>query len=248
MRPAGLSLVLTDRNAQALCHIQDGLCRQFGVQVTAVPCDLTDSASVDAMLDQIDRAQMQFDMLLNVAGLDYEGAFLGCQRENIVQIVALNDAATLRITHAVLQRRSPGRRFFLVFVSSLASPFPMPLKATYAASKRFLLDFATALRQELKSQNVAVLALCPGGMATNETVCKAICAQGLWGSLTANPLEVVARRTLDRVLAGKATYVPGSINRFLVGLGRLLPRRCLAALIHWRWRKTQQKWLPAAPG
>ena len=79
----GYRLFLTDRNAQALCHIQDGLCRQFGVQVTAVPCDLTDSASVDAMLDQIDRAQMQFDMLLNVAGLDYEGAFLGCQRENL---------------------------------------------------------------------------------------------------------------------------------------------------------------------
>ena len=68
----GYRLFLTDRNAQALCHIQDGLCRQFGVQVTAVPCDLTDSASVDAMLDQIDRAQMQFDMLLNVAGLDYQ--------------------------------------------------------------------------------------------------------------------------------------------------------------------------------
>lgn len=244
----GYRLFLTDRNAQALCHIQDGLCRQFGVQVTAVPCDLTDSASVDAMLDQIDRAQMQFDMLLNVAGLDYEGAFLGCQRENIVQIVALNDAATLRITHAVLQRRSPGRRFFLVFVSSLASLFPMPLKATYAASKRFLLDFATALRQELKSQNVAVLALCPGGMATNEAVCNAIYAQGIWGSLTANPLEVVARRTLDRVLAGKSRYVPGVLNRFLIIVGRFLPRRCIAALVHWRWCKAQQKWLPVAPG
>ena len=41
----GYRLFLTDRNAQALCHIQDGLCRQFGVQVTAVPCDLTDSAA-----------------------------------------------------------------------------------------------------------------------------------------------------------------------------------------------------------
>ena len=118
----GYRLFLTDRNAQALCHIQDGLCRQFGVQVTAVPCDLTDSASVDAMLDQIDRAQMQFDMLLNVAGLDYEGAFLGCQRENIVQIVALNDAATLRITHAVLQRRSPPVFPGLCFQPGL--PFP----------------------------------------------------------------------------------------------------------------------------
>lgn len=244
----GYRLVLTDRDAQALRHIQAGLSRQFGVQVTAMPCDLTDSASVDAMLAQIDRAHLAFDMLLNVAGLDFEGPFLSCQRENVVQIVALNDAATLRVTHAILQRRRPGRRFFLVFVSSLASLFPMPRKATYAASKRFLLDFATALRQELKSQNAAVLVLCPGGMATNETVCQAIHAQGVWGNLTANPLEVVACRVLDRALAGKALYIPGMVNRLLAGFGRLLPRRWLAALIYRRWGKAQGKWLPARPG
>lgn len=85
----------------------------------------------------------------------------------------------------------------------------MPLKATYAASKRFLLDFAAALRQELRRENVNVLALCPAGMVTTEKTAAAIRAQGVWGAVTTNPLEVVARKTLDRALAGKAVYIPG---------------------------------------
>jgi short-subunit dehydrogenase len=68
----------------------------------------------------------------------------------------------------------------LVFVSSLASMFPMPHKAAYAASKRFLLDFATALRHELKTHNVRVLALCPGGLVTTKEAVRSIAAQGIW--------------------------------------------------------------------
>lgn len=111
----------------------------------AKACDLTDSAGVDALMAQASRLGLTFDMLLNVAGVDFEGGFLKRKREKVMRIVALNNEGTLRITHAVLQRRTPNRRFTVVLVSSLASLFPMPLKATYAASKRFLLDFGLAL-------------------------------------------------------------------------------------------------------
>ena len=121
--------------------------------------------------------------------------------------------------------------------------FPIPLKATYAASKIFLFDFATALRQELKSQNVDVMVLCPGGMVTNDAVIAAISAQGIWGELTANPLEVVARKMLDRALRGKSLYVPGALNKILSLLGKVIPRAWLAAAIYWQWSRAQKKWL-----
>jgi NAD(P)-dependent dehydrogenase (short-subunit alcohol dehydrogenase family) len=38
----------------------------------------------------------------------------------------------------------------------------MPLKAVYAASKRFLINFSIALRQELQADGGNVLALCRG--------------------------------------------------------------------------------------
>ena len=160
----GYNLFLTDINESGLNALQQGIERQFGVCVASRACDLTNAESVDVLLAVIDEHEIRFDMLLNIAGIDYEGGFLRRDREKIVKIVSLNDAATLRITHAILSRRKRDKHFTLVFVSSLASMFPMPLKATYAASKRFLLDFATSLRQELKNQDANVLTLCPGGL------------------------------------------------------------------------------------
>lgn len=239
----GYNLFLTDVNEEGLHCLQRGLERQFGVTVTTKACDLTSADSVDEMLDVIDRHNIRFDMLLNIAGLDFEGGFMGRDRENVVKIVSLNDAATLRITHAVLERRRQGGHFTIVFVSSLASMFPMPLKATYAASKRFLLDFAISLRQELKDQDANVLALCPGGMVTTREAMEGIAAQGFWGDATTNPLEVVARKTLDRALVGKGLYVPGCLNRTLSFLGKIVPRTLVASVVYWRWNHTQSKWL-----
>ncbi|MEA4823587.1 MAG: SDR family NAD(P)-dependent oxidoreductase [Clostridiaceae bacterium] len=242
----GYSLFLTDVNKEGLLCIQRGLERQFNVTVTTKACDLTSAESVDEMLAVIDRHNIRFDMLLNIAGLDFEGGFIGREREKVVKIVSLNDAATLRITHAVLERRRPGKHFIIVFVSSLASMFPMPLKATYAASKRFLLDFAISLRQELRNQDANVMALCPGGMVTTKEAMESITAQGFWGDATTNPLEVVARKTLDRALAGKSIYVPGVLNRTLSFFGKIVPRSCVAAVVYWRWNHAQRKWSDAA--
>lgn len=237
----GFNLFLTDVNEAGLRCLQSGLERQFSVTVTTKACDLTSAVSVDEMLKVIDNHNIRFDMLLNIAGLDFEGGFTGREREKVVKIVSLNDAATLRITHAILERRRTGKHFTIVFVSSLASMFPMPLKATYAASKRFLLDFATSLRQELKNQDADVLVLCPGGLVTTKEAMEGIAAQGFWGDATTNRLEVVARKTLDRALAGQGVYVPGSLNRTLAFLGRIIPRSWVAAVVYWRWNHVHSK-------
>ena len=152
----GYHLFLTDINKTGLESLRNGVERQFPVVVATMACDLTDDTDVDRLLAHLDTYGIQFDMLLNVAGLDFEGGFLEQSRKNVLTIVSLNICATLRITHAILSRRAIGKSFSLVFVSSLASQYPIPLKATYAASKRFLLDFAYALGEELKNRHVHV--------------------------------------------------------------------------------------------
>ena len=241
----GYNLFLVDINAEGLKSIQRGLERQFGITVTTASCDLTSDASVDALLQTIDAVGIRFDMLLNIAGVDYEGGFLERERKEIIRIISLNNEATLRITHAILTRRRAGNPFYLLFTSSLASMYPMPLKATYAASKRFLLDFSVALREELKDQGVQVLALCPGGLATTKEALSGIAAQGFWGDATTNPLEVVAAKTISRLETRGGVYIPGAVNRALNFCGGLLPRRWVAAAIYHRWNKAQQQWNPA---
>jgi len=244
----GYDLFLSDINAAGLERIRDGLTRQFAVRVRVRACDLTDERDVDAMMNEIDSLSMRFDMLLNVAGIDFEGGFMKRDREAVVKIVSINSAATLRITHAVLERRRGNAPFTLLFVSSLASMFPMPLKATYAASKRFLFDFALALRQELKEQHAGVTVLCPGGLATTAEAMSGIAAQGFWGNATTNRLEAVARGAIGRALRGKAVYIPGGLNRLLAFFGRIVPRSVVTSVVYNRFRGAQQKWLETGAG
>jgi hypothetical protein len=242
----GYNLFLTDINSEKLDLFKASLLRQHKVNVLARACDLTSEKSFHRLMEFIDRHDLRFDMLLNVAGVDHEGAFMATDSSRLQSIIDLDVTSTIRLTHAILQRRQSNRVFYLLFVSSLASFFPMPLKATYAASKRFLLDFSYALRQELKSQHVQVLTLCPAGLATTSRTLQAIIAQGLWGQLTTNRLEHVCQKTINRLISGKKIYVPGVINRVMKTIAYLIPRSLLAAMIFSRWENAQSKWMRTA--
>jgi len=62
----GYNLFLTDVNEESLVCIKCGLERQFDILVATAACDLTNTESVDKLLDIIDKNQIRFDMLLNV--------------------------------------------------------------------------------------------------------------------------------------------------------------------------------------
>lgn len=240
----GYNLYLTDINGSALQNFARGLMAQYRACVHTFICDVRSQSQINAVAEEIRKSGARIDMLLNVVGIDYEGGFTSQDIENIMSIVQINIEATLKITYEILKLRS-GEGFKILFVSSLASMFPIPLKATYAATKRFLLDFATALRQELKGEKVSVLTLCPGGLASNETALNCIVAQGFWGSATTNRLEVVAKKSISKLLKGKRLYIPGALNKMLYLVSRFIPRTALANILYGRWHNARRKRLQA---
>lgn len=237
------ALFLTDINQTKLEQIRQGVLRQYDVPVYTQACDLTDETDVQALFQHMDTLGMKADILLNIAGIDHEGGFTVQQSDNILRIVQINIEATLRVTHFALARRSLDSRFYIVNVSSLASLYPIPLKATYAASKRFLLDFSVALGEELKNKNVSVMALCPGGLATTREALLGIESQGFFGRITTNSLSSVAHKTITKVLLGRRVYVPGGINTLLRFMSKLVPATIIARLLHKRWQSAQSQWL-----
>ena len=133
------------------------------------------------------------------------------------------------------------RPFWIVTVSSLAAFFPIPVKATYAASKRFLLDFFLALRDEVAARGATVTVLCPAGLPTTVGVIDAIEAQGLIGQLTTLNVGLVAHRTVDHALRGRAIYIPGFLNQLMRRLGGLMPAALLSRLLGKRWRSVHRQ-------
>jgi hypothetical protein len=178
--------------------------------------------------------------LINVAGLDVEGSFKERTREELRGIIRLNVEGTLEVTHTILDRIDPMQPFWIITVSSLAAFFPIPVKATYAASKRFLLDFSMALRDEIKTRVATITVLCPAGLPTTPSAIEGIEAQGLLGQLTTRNVGWVARLTVDRALQGRRVVIPGWINQFMRWGGGLVPAAVLSGLLGRRWRSARQ--------
>lgn len=232
----GWSLVLTDLHLEPLETLAASLRTTYGVRVLCHACDLTDPASRAGLFERFERSHLRFWGLVNVAGTDFEGLFYEQSRAQIRTILRLNIEGTLEMTHAALSFRDPLVPFRIITVASLAAFYPMPVKATYAASKRFLLDFSLALRSEVRELGATVTVLCPAGMPTNPGVIQAIDAQGWMGQVTTRDVGRVANQTLNAALRGKAVVIPGAINRLLQIGGSLLPTSLVVSLVGSRWK------------
>jgi uncharacterized protein len=237
----GFDLFLTDMRDASLETLARGLHRSYGAKVLWRACDLSDAESRARLFEALAAEELTFWSLINVAGTDFEGEFTTRSIEQVRAIVRVNIEGTLEMTHALLGRRDPMAPFRIINVASMAAFYPMPVKATYAASKRFLLDFSLALREEMQDRGVTVTVLCPGGLYTNQECIDAIEAQGLAGHLTAQSIGSVAANALDSALRGQALCIPGAFNRMIQVLGSLLPPAWVVGFIGMRWKAVRRK-------
>ena len=237
----GWDLFLTDLLDERLHHLATGLELLYGINTLTRACDLTDADDRERLWRFIDQHGVRLHFLINVAGLDYQGPFDERRVGELQTMVRLNIESTLEMTRRGLALRDHHRTLHIVNVSSLAAFYPMPVKAVYAASKRFLLDWSRALGEELRDQDVTVTVLCPAGMPTNPGCIRSIDAQGFVGRLTTMNTGDVAAITIRRALAGRQVVIPGTINQMLRLLGGMFPASWIAHLIHKRWMVAHAK-------
>lgn len=229
------NLFLTDIRINELEAVAEHLSLKHDVDVITHMCNMIDEADRTHMFQVIRAKSLVFHMLINVAGVEYEGLFQEVSRKKLSTILRLNIESTLDVTHEIIPLRDISSTFRIITVASLAAFYPMPVKAMYSASKRFLLNFFLALREELRSENITVTTLCPSGIPTLPRVVRAIEAQGLIGKLSMKKADYVAAKSVDRALKGKAVYIPGRFNQFLRRVGSLIPQKTLAGMIGRRW-------------
>ncbi len=234
----GFNLYLTDMR-EDVAGFADYVARTYSIETRSRACDLTSQSSRTEFLNAVKAEGVRFWGLINVAGIDHEGAFLERTRDQIMQLIRLNVEATVDMTHEILNLRDPDRKFMLINVCSLAAVSPMPYKATYAATKRFLLDFSYAIREEIRDFGT-VTALCPAGMPTTTENMAAIFAQGFWGKVTTVDTRTVARMTINAALKGRGVVIPGWINQAIQSLSNLLPASMRTRFVGDRWRTAQQ--------
>lgn len=238
----GWNLFLTDMDSESLDTLADSLKRTYKVMVEYQDCDLLERESRDLLFITLKEKALSLQGIINVAGVDYEGTFFERSRKEVLTLLRVNVEALVELIHETLRYLNTPQnltlkknRPFIINVSSLAAFYPMPHKALYAASKRFILDFSLALREELRLKNCTVTALCPAGLPTTRGAIQGIEAQGLIGWITTKNIGYVASATIDAALKGKRIFIPGRVNRLIRWAGNRLPLSLVVRFIGNRW-------------
>ncbi|HEX7759649.1 MAG TPA: oxidoreductase [Caulobacteraceae bacterium] len=131
-------------------------------QVTMLPCDVTDDASVKALVSTVLSRTGRIDILVNNAGIGLIG---GAEESSVSQVRALFDVnlfGVMRATNAVLpaMRQQGGGR--IINVSSILGVMPAPYQAHYSATKHALEGYSESLDHEVRAFNIRVCLIEPG--------------------------------------------------------------------------------------
>jgi short-subunit dehydrogenase len=140
-----------------------------GRTVETLNADLTRDDGRQAVQEAAER--LEIDLLINNAGTGAFGRVLDNDPDHERKTVELNVVAVSVLTRGLLpgmieRARLERRRAGLILVSSTTAFQPVPMLATYAATKSFILAYGEALAEELRGQPVDVLVLCPGATRT----------------------------------------------------------------------------------
>lgn len=161
-------LVLVARREPLLQQLADRIRSEFPqCEVVVFAVDLNRPGERDELLAALAARGLLPDLLINNAGMGDYGEFISSDWGKLHSMLSVNIEALTHLTHAlVLEMIRRGGGGAIVNVSSLASVIPIPDFAVYAATKAYVTSFSEALRIELRTHRISVLAVCPGPVRT----------------------------------------------------------------------------------
>jgi short-subunit dehydrogenase len=238
---AGYDIALVARSAGKLRELANTVKTQYGVQALVMAADLSEPGAAGLLAATLAGRNRAPDVLVNCAGVLEQQVFAAMPTQSHQSIIDLNiSALTAMLAHFLppMVARGSGR---VLNVASVAAFQPIPMLATYAASKAYVLSLSESLSEELKPSGITVTALCPGITATHMLTSAAQANQQLRklpGFLVGDVADV-ARQGFEACMKGDAICVPGAVNQAAMLASRSAPKWLVRRIGGLVARKTQ---------
>ncbi|SDW27713.1 3-oxoacyl-[acyl-carrier-protein] reductase [Ruegeria halocynthiae] len=162
---AGASVGLSGTRVEPLQALADSL----GERAYVLPCNLSDSESVEALPKKAAEAMGSVDILVNNAGITRDNLFMRMSDEEWQSVIDVNMTATMKLCKGVIRGMMKARWGRIVNISSVVAAIGNPGQANYAASKAGMIGFSKALAHEVATRGITVNAVAPGFITTAMT-------------------------------------------------------------------------------
>ncbi len=160
----GANLVLVARSKRNLDRIAEELRGKTRVEIVAM-----DVSDTDACVNLFKKAEFEFgniNILINNAGYHERGPVESVSVEDLSSMIDINLKAPIIMCKLAIKYLKQAGGGAIINVASLAGRTPVPLAATYSATKFGLRAFTFALGEELRGSDIKIAAVSPGPIDT----------------------------------------------------------------------------------
>ncbi|WP_061961403.1 SDR family NAD(P)-dependent oxidoreductase [Demequina flava] len=156
-------LVLVARSADALAELAEDIRGVAGVDVEVLVADLSNPDDLDSVAARVADPDRPVSLLINNAGYGIGQDVIDSDWETEKAVLDVLVTAPLRLSQAAAKAMAERGHGAILNVSSIAAHLA---NTTYAAHKRWVLDFTEALATQLRGTNVTATAVLPGLVKT----------------------------------------------------------------------------------
>jgi NAD(P)-dependent dehydrogenase (short-subunit alcohol dehydrogenase family) len=142
------------------------VCRSAELNVSQRRLDVTDQASIAAVIDEVLEAHGRVDVLVNNAGSGAVARADDLSDDVAQDSIDTNFLGAVRCTRAVAGNMKANGSGTIINVSSIAGRSAVPFLSTYTASKFALEGWSESLRYELGPTGIKVCVIEPGTFRT----------------------------------------------------------------------------------
>ena len=134
-----------------------------------VRADVTDGASLDAALLEVEQQLGPIEVLVANAGITRDTLLMRMSEEQWDEVIRVNLKSVFNLSKAVIKPMLKARSGSIINMSSVVGVQGNAGQANYAASKAGILGFTKSMAAELGSRNIRCNAIAPGFIETEMT-------------------------------------------------------------------------------
>ena len=161
----GAKIVALARRKEKIEAVAAEIAQTYHVETLALPCDITDTARVDAVIDEVVAKWGRIDILINNAGTGAVAPAEDITDEQFSGEMSVDLFGTFKVARAVAKKAMIGAKYGRII--NIASMYGLvgnkiAGSAPYHAAKGGVVNLTRALAAEWGKYGITVNSICPG--------------------------------------------------------------------------------------